>query len=198
VRRSPRKTERLGQGEGLVAVLAQDAAAAGLGASSCMVMHDAALDDPEALGGQGLDADVVGAGGDRGFDARVEQLLEGDEEQVLHRDPERQDAVQEPRDRRQLFPERAVLVDEIEAGSVLQRGQRAAVDFPGVKQLVELPQCRLGVRAFEIVVNASTTCWSRTGRFRTPDGVVVMCGYSATGEGVSYFVYGRAMRYSMW
>ena len=66
-------------------------------------MHGMALDDPEALGGQGLDADVVRATGNRGFDARVEQLLEGDEEQVLHRDPERQDAVQELRDRRQFF-----------------------------------------------------------------------------------------------
>ena len=49
---------------------------------------------------------------------------------------------------------RAVLVDEIEAGRVLEIGQRAAVDLPGVKQLVELAQRRLGVGAFEIVVGA--------------------------------------------
>ncbi len=90
----------------------------------------------------------------RSFDARVEQLLEGDEEQVLHRDPERQDAVQELRDRRQFLAQRAVLVDEIEPGRVLEIAERAALDLPGVKQLVELAQCRLGVGAFEIVVGA--------------------------------------------
>jgi hypothetical protein len=112
--------ERFGQGQGPVAVLAQDAIATGLGAGRGVGVNRTALGDLEALGGQGLDADVVGAAGNRRFDTRVEQLLEGDEEQVLHRDPERQDAVQELRDRRQFFLERAVLVDKIEASRVLE------------------------------------------------------------------------------
>ena len=35
--------------------------------------------------------------------------------------------------------------------------ERAALDLPGVKQLVELPECGLGVGAFEIVVGAEQT-----------------------------------------
>ena len=50
--------------------------------------------------------------------------------------------------------QRAVLVDKIEAGALLEIRQRTAVDLPGVKQLVELAQRRLGVGAFEIVVGA--------------------------------------------
>ena len=124
------QSERLDQGQRTVAVLAQDPVAAGLGAGRGVGVHRAALGDVEALGGQGLDADVVGAGGNRGFDAGVEQLFERGEEQVLHRDPERQDAVQELRDRRQLFLERAVLVDEIEAGRVLKSVSEQPSTFP--------------------------------------------------------------------
>jgi len=79
----------------------------------------AALGNAEALGGQRLDADVVGEGRQRGFDARIEEALEGGEERVLQIDPQRQDAIEELRDRRQLLAQRAVFVEEIEAGRVL-------------------------------------------------------------------------------
>ena len=69
-------------------------------------------------------------------------------------DPERQDAVQELRDRRQFLAQRAVLVDEIEAGRVLKLTERAALDLPCIDELVELAQRRLGIGAFEIVVGA--------------------------------------------
>ena len=49
---------------------------------------------------------------------------------------------------------RAVLVGEIEPGAVLKIRQRTAVDLPGVQQLIELAQGRLGVGTFEIVVGA--------------------------------------------
>ena len=150
----PGQGERLGERQGPVAVLAQHAIAAGFGARRGMGVHRTAFGDAEALGGERLDADVVGAAGNRRFDTRVEQLLEGGEERVLHRDPERQDAVQELRDRRQLFLERTVLVDKIETGRVLKIAERAALDLPGIKQLVELAQCGFGVGAFEIVVGA--------------------------------------------
>ena len=53
-----------------------------------------------------------------------------------------------------VFLERAVLVDEVETGRVLEIAERAALDFPGIKQLVELAQRGFGVGAFEIVVGA--------------------------------------------
>ena len=55
--------ERLGQRQWPVAVLAQDPVAAGFGAGRGIGADDAALGDVEAFGDQGLDADVVGAGG---------------------------------------------------------------------------------------------------------------------------------------
>ena len=60
-----------------VTVLAQHPVAAGLGTRSGVGMDGATLGDAEALGGQRLDADIVDTGGDRGLDARLEQLLEG-------------------------------------------------------------------------------------------------------------------------
>ena len=81
-------------------------------------------------------------------------MLESGEQRVLQIDAQRQHAVQELRDRRQFLFERAVLVDKIEAGALLKIRQRTAVNLPGVKQLVELAQRRLGVGAFEIVVGA--------------------------------------------
>jgi hypothetical protein len=81
-------------------------------------------------------------------------LLESGEERVLQRDAQREDAVEELRDRGQFLAQRAVLVDEIEPGRVLKLAERAAFDLAGVEQLVELAQRRLGVGAFEIVVGA--------------------------------------------
>ena len=80
--------ERVGERQRAVAVLAHDAVAARLGAGRGMGIDRAALGDAEALGGQRLDADVVGAGGDGAFDPRFEQLLEGGEERVLQLDPQ--------------------------------------------------------------------------------------------------------------
>ena len=152
------KSQSLGERQGAVAVLAQHPVAARLGAGSGMGVDRAALGDPKAFGGQCLDADIVGAGGDRGLDARLEQLLEGSEEPVLHRDAQGQHAIEELRDRRQFLAQRAVLVEEIETGRVLEFAERAATRssrvLAGVKQLVELPQRRLGIGAFEIVVGA--------------------------------------------
>ena len=144
----------VGERQRAVAVLAQHAVAAGLGAGRGIGADRPPLGDMKAFGDQGLDADVIGAGGDRRFDAGFEQLLESGEERVLQIDAQRQHAVEELRDRRQFLAQRAVLVDEIEPGAVLEVGQRAALDLPGVKQLVELAQRRLGVGAFEIVVGA--------------------------------------------
>ena len=87
----------------LVLVLAPDGEQRRRGARALMGVQDAALDDGEAFGDQGLKADIVGARRDRGFDARGEQFLEQLEEAVLQRDRQGQHAVQERRDRRQFL-----------------------------------------------------------------------------------------------
>src|SRR5207245_8313777 len=57
-------------------------------------------------------------------------------------------------DRRQLLLDRAVLIEQVEAGGVLEFGQRTALDPAGVEQLIELAQRGLGVGALQIVVGA--------------------------------------------
>ena len=99
----PGQGERLSERHRAVAVLAQDAIAAGFGARRGMGVHRTAFGDVEALGGQRLDADVVGAAGNCRFDARVEQLLERGEEGVLQIDAQREHAVEKLRDRRQFL-----------------------------------------------------------------------------------------------
>ena len=116
------RVDCFGEGEGVVAVLAQHPVAARLGAGRGVRVNGAALGDAEALGGQRLDADVVEAGRDRRFNARLEQALEGGEERVLQIDPQCQHAVEELGDRRQLLLERAVLIEQVEAGRVLKVG----------------------------------------------------------------------------
>ena len=115
----------------------------------------AALGDAKAFGGQRLDPDIVGAGRNGGLDARLEQLLEGGEKRVLHRDRQRQHAIEELRDRRQFLAQRAVLVGQSSRPVASSKfAQRAAFDLAGMQQLIELAQRRLGVGAFEIVVGA--------------------------------------------
>ena len=85
----------------------------------------------QALGRQRLDADVVGAGGDRALDLGAQQILEHAEQRVLQVDGQRQQAIEEGGDRRQLLAQAAVLVGQAQAGGVLERLQRAALDLAG-------------------------------------------------------------------
>src|SRR5208337_495795 len=85
-------------------------------------------------------------------DLRLHQPLEHLEEEILQRDRQRKDAVEEGRDRRQLLLEAAVLVGEIETRRFLEARQRAAFDLAGVDELVELPQRRAAVGRFQIVL----------------------------------------------
>jgi hypothetical protein len=62
-----RTREHLGKGQRPVAVLAQDAIAARLGAARGVSVNRATVRDLEALGGERLDADVVSAGSEGGF-----------------------------------------------------------------------------------------------------------------------------------
>src|SRR3546814_8135436 len=87
-----------------------------------------------------LDAEIVNARGDGALDLRAQQLLEHAEQEVLQVDRERQQAVEEGGDRRQLLAQAAIAVRQLEAGGVLERLQGTAVDLAGIEQDVELAQ----------------------------------------------------------
>src|SRR3546814_4264279 len=67
-------------------------------------------------------------------------------------DAQRQHAVEEAGDRRQVLLEAAVLVGEVEPSVLGEGRKRAAGDAASVERLIELPQRRLGIGALEIVV----------------------------------------------
>src|SRR6185437_16680663 len=92
--------------------------------------------DDETLGGERFKADIVGAGGDGALDLRRQQALESLEQDILQLDRQRQQAIEERGDRRQIVPE-PVRVGELEAGGTLKFRQRAALDLPGEDQQVE-------------------------------------------------------------
>src|SRR3546814_1888183 len=77
-----------------------------------MGIDGAPLDDLEALGDQRLDPDIVGARSDGALNLRLEPRLELFEQRVLQPDAQRQHAVEEAGDRRQVFLQAAVLVGE--------------------------------------------------------------------------------------
>ena len=121
--RVTRPFQRFLQGHGLVAVLALDLEDPGLGAGGVVGVHRPPLGDHQALGGHGLDADIISARCDRPLDRGGQQILEHGEEVVLQRDLQRQQAVEEGGDRRQVFLERAVATGDLQAGRLLERLQ---------------------------------------------------------------------------
>ena len=84
-----------------------------------MGMDGASLGDAQGLGRKRLDAQVVGAGCDRALDARFEELLEDPEQEVLSRDRQGKEAVDERRDRSPVLLAGAVLVRDGETRRVL-------------------------------------------------------------------------------
>ncbi len=94
----------------------------------------------------GLDADLVAAGLDGLLDVGGDALLQRGEERVLLGDGQCEQAVEEARHGRQLLLETA-LVDELEAGGVLEPLDGPALDAPEPERAVELAQRRLRIQA---------------------------------------------------
>ena len=138
--------------QGAVALLAQDGEDLRLG-SGLVGVDRAAGSDGQRFRRDRLKALVVDSGRDRAFDARLEELLEDLEDRVLQGDRQRQDAVEEGGDGRQLVPEPA-LIRQREAGRILKLVQAAGRDLAGEQQHVELAQRIAGVMRFQIVVGA--------------------------------------------
>jgi hypothetical protein len=84
----------------------------------------------EALGAQRLQPEVIDPGGDGALDPlALSKLLEGREQDALHVDRQRQQAIEEGRDRRQ-FVLQPVVIGQAEAGRILEGPERATLDLP--------------------------------------------------------------------
>src|SRR3546814_10702064 len=99
-----------------------------------MGIDGAPLDDLEALGDQRLDPDIVGARSDGALNLRLEPRLELFEQRVLQPDAQRQHAVEEAGDRRQVFLQAAVLVGEIQA-RVLGRSEEHTSELQSLMRI---------------------------------------------------------------
>ena len=127
-RGSERRLERLIERDRPVALALGDGEQPGLGAGAGMGVDRLPVGDDEALGRQRLQPDIIGAGRDRALDPRGQQLLERGEQDVLQIDGQRQQPIEEGRDRRQLVLD-AVGVGQLQPGRVLERLKRAALDL---------------------------------------------------------------------
>ena len=101
-----------------------------LGAAVRMRVDGPAAGDGQTLGRHGLDPVIIGAGRDRALDAGAQKVLEHLEQGVLQRDGQRQQPVEEGRDRRQVFAQTAVLVGQPQPGRVLEGLSEQPSTFP--------------------------------------------------------------------
>ena len=113
--------------------------------------------DAEALGAQGFQPEVIYPGGDGTFDALRQKLLEGSKQDALHRNRQRQQAIEESRDRGQIVLQ-TVVIYEAEAGGILKGSKRAPRHIAAIDAAVELPQCVAGIRALEVILGSEQPC----------------------------------------
>ena len=139
------------QGHRTIALALGNREKPGFGAGRRMNINRPPVGDDKALGAQRFQPDVIGAGCDRALDASVQQPLEGREENILQLDRERQQPVEEGRDRRKLILD-AVRINELQSRRVFEHLERAALDLATRKKHVELAQRITAVLAFEIVL----------------------------------------------
>ena len=115
-------------------VAAADLDEIGGGPGAGMLVERLPAGDGKRVRAHGLDADLEAAGLDGLLDVLGDAGLQFRGELVLLGDGEREQAVEEARHRRQLLLE-AALVDELEAGGVLEAVERPALD-------VVAPECQ--------------------------------------------------------
>ena len=134
-------------------VAADDLDQLGGRAGAGMLVERLPAGDGERVGNHGLDADLVAAGLDRLLDIGGDALLQLGEELVLLGDGQRQQPVEEPGHGRQIVLE-AALVDDPEAGRLLEAFRVPALDAPAPERAVELAQCGLRIGALQVVALA--------------------------------------------
>ncbi|TWG96282.1 hypothetical protein L598_002700000120 [Mesorhizobium sp. J18] len=121
----------------MVALALRDGEELRLCAGSRMRVDGLAMGDGEPLRPQCLQSDIIGAAGDCPFDLRIQQLLEGGEEDALKLDGECQESVEEGGDRGQLVLD-AIGIHQLQAGGGLKAVERAALDLAAHQQQIEL------------------------------------------------------------
>ena len=122
-----------------------------LSAGRGMGVDRAPVSDDEAFGPEGFQTNVMYPGRDGAFDPSGQQLLEGGEQRVLQVDGQRQQAVEESGDRRQIILD-AVGVGELQSGRFLERLKGATVDLAPGQKHVELTQRIAAVSALEVIL----------------------------------------------
>ena len=115
-----------------------------------MLVERFATGDGEGIRNNGLDADLVAAGLDRLLDIGGYALFQLGEELVLLGDGQRQQPVEELGHGRQLVLQTA-LVDDLEAGRVLETLDVPVLDASAPERAVELAKRRFRVCALQIV-----------------------------------------------
>ena len=121
--------EGVGEREGVIALAPADGEDLRLGTGLRMDVERPPVGHDQAFGRERLDADVIGARGDRAFDPGAQQILEHAEQRVLQIDGQRQQPVEESGDRRQVLTQGSVLVGQAQPGGILERLERAAFDL---------------------------------------------------------------------
>src|ERR1700754_830455 len=109
------------------------------------------IDDDKALRAKRFQPDVIGAGRDGSLDSSGQQLLKSREKDILKLDGERQQPVEEGRDRRKLILQ-PIGVHKLQSGRVFEPFERAAFQLAAHEQQVKLTQRIAAILAFQIVL----------------------------------------------
>ena len=102
-----------------------------------MGVDGAAILDDKTLRLERFEAEIVDSGRDRAFDLGGQQLLEGRVQDVLQLNGERQEPIEEGRDRRQFILD-AVVVHQLQARRIFEALERAALDLAANEEDIEL------------------------------------------------------------
>src|SRR5262249_27961188 len=87
-------------------------------------------------------------------DPSPQQAVEHAKQRVLQVDAEREQPIEKGGDRRQVLAQAPVAIGQPQTGRVLERVERAALDFACEEQEIELAQGGARIDRFEIVVGA--------------------------------------------
>ena len=137
----------------LIAILAIDGQQAGLGTGARMGVDRPTVGDDEAFRTERFQPHFISAAGNRPFNPGPEQTLERREQDVLHREGERQHPVEESGDRRQFVLQPAgAAIGNLQPGGRLEGADRTAFDLARYQQKIKLAQRVLGIMRFQIVL----------------------------------------------
>ncbi len=122
-------------------------------AGAGMRIYHAPIDDHETLGTQRLEPDLKASVRNRAFNPCRDQPLEDVEQDSLHIEGQREQAIEKGGDRRKFVFE-AIVIHERQAGHRLECRERATCNLAARDEAVELAQRIAGIEGFQIVFGA--------------------------------------------